>query len=329
MQDFTDIQIKLHIYNFIISDKKLCLHMNIPVLVHHTKLQSGNELLIYQTRSYNIHTYLNANSPGGLKNAAHIIETVDSLRIVDTFYDKVTTEEFYAYCVSLQKSIMGVFLTHGHPDHYLGLEVFSRNKVLIYALQGTIRELRRDGQRMLNQSKKMIGKASSGKLVVPEIEISAGMYALDSSKDGKAVKHMFNKDPSPESVIIEILEVDNIESECQMMIWFPDTKILIAGDMFTNMVHAYIPGNRNHLDNWIAWIEKFPTFENPALIFLGHGYPTDTCIYTKMARYLQVCREYLVNTNINKEQYVSLLEHAFPHYTGIEMVNYYIKNYKS
>src|SRR5205085_10001508 len=64
-----------------------------------------------------IHTY--AFSPTNV--TTHIIETADGLVVIDAQMTIPDTREAIAYTRSLGKPIRRLIISHGHPDHGLGL----------------------------------------------------------------------------------------------------------------------------------------------------------------------------------------------------------------
>src|SRR5580698_2825552 len=77
-----------------------------------------------------IHTYT-APEDGWVVNS-HILEFPTQIFVVDAQYRLKYAEEVKAYAANLAKPITRLYVTHFHPDHVLGAQVFG--DVPVYAL---------------------------------------------------------------------------------------------------------------------------------------------------------------------------------------------------
>ena len=57
-------------------------------------------------------------------NSTHIIETPNTLVLVDTQFFLPNAVDVRAYADELGKPIDRLYITHEHPDHFLGSEAF-------------------------------------------------------------------------------------------------------------------------------------------------------------------------------------------------------------
>ena len=64
-----------------------------------------------------IHTY----APAPMAATTHIIETDDGLVVIDAQQFVSGAKEAIAYVRSLNKPVRRLIISHGHPDHWLGL----------------------------------------------------------------------------------------------------------------------------------------------------------------------------------------------------------------
>src|SRR5262249_47345199 len=83
------------------------------------------------TAQYRIHTYTAAEA--GLLVNSYLIETTDGGVIIDTTLLLSDVRALAARIVALHKPLLGVFVTHAHPDHFNGLPVLAGDEVPVYA----------------------------------------------------------------------------------------------------------------------------------------------------------------------------------------------------
>ena len=96
-----------------------------------TTLDSGTVVTVQSANGVTIHSL---TAPLGVfANSTHFIETENSLVAVDTQFLLPNAQEMRTYANDTGKAIDRVFITHEHPDHFLGSEAF--NDLPIYALQ--------------------------------------------------------------------------------------------------------------------------------------------------------------------------------------------------
>src|SRR5258708_20382541 len=87
---------------------------------------------MYSRRSeYRVHTYSAAEA--GLLVNSYLIETSSSVVLVDANLLLSDVVALAARIAALHKPLLGVFVTHAHPDHFNGLPLLAGNDVPVYA----------------------------------------------------------------------------------------------------------------------------------------------------------------------------------------------------
>ncbi len=85
-----------------------------------------------------VHTYRSSD----LFNVnSHIIESKNAIVIIDVQATLENAREVREYAEKLNKKIVAVLITHSHPDHYMGLEVFK--DIASYAAVETINSIKK------------------------------------------------------------------------------------------------------------------------------------------------------------------------------------------
>src|SRR6266511_1316811 len=88
---------------------------------------------------YRIHTYTAAEA--GLLVNSYLVESSDGVVLVDANLLMSDVRALDARIAALHKPLLGVFVTHAHPDHFNGLPVLAGDDVPVYAtadVAGTI-----------------------------------------------------------------------------------------------------------------------------------------------------------------------------------------------
>ena len=84
-----------------------------------------------RTSEYRVHTYTAAEA--GLFVNSYVVETAEGVVLVDANLLLSDIRALAARIAALHKPLMGVFVTHAHPDHFNGLPVHAGNGVPVYA----------------------------------------------------------------------------------------------------------------------------------------------------------------------------------------------------
>lgn len=221
-------------------------------------------------------------------NSTHIIETTNVLVVVDTQFLLPNAVDFRAYADGLGKPIDRVFITHDHPDHFLGSEAFA--DVPVYALDHVSAAIASNGQAEVDEKQGDFGpEAIASTYVVPEV-VEAGTVEIDG-------------------VTFELTEVDNAEAEVQMVIRVPDHGVVVTGDLVYSGVHLILAGPA---DTWtVALNDLAADSDSYPIVLAGHGLPTDPTVYDVNIAWLATAGE-LVGTVDNAVDFKQGLIDAYP-----------------
>jgi glyoxylase-like metal-dependent hydrolase (beta-lactamase superfamily II) len=195
---------------------------------------------------------------------SHIIETPNALVLVDAQFALPYAQNFRAYAESLGKPIERIIVSHAHPDHYLGLEVFADAPQ--YALPGVIEGIAAFGPATLANVQGMMGNLVPAELTIPTEALDTGSLMIDG-------------------VTLELENVLNGEAAEQLVIRLPEQQTIIVQDLAYNNLHLYL-GN-NTMASWQETLTSLGSLEGYRRVLVGHGEPTDPAIFTANARYLR------------------------------------------
>jgi len=233
-----------------------------------------------------IHTYLS-----DALQATYIIESANSLVLVDAQFTAPFAREFRSYADGLGKPVERVIISHGHPDHFFGLgAAFDDMSDKIYALAATKEFIETVGPGMLENMKLRLGDAAPDKIVVPTQVIEPGTETIDG-------------------VRYEFVRYENGETSEQLVIRLPDLNTLIVQDLAFNGLHLYM-GN-NTLDGWTAILESLQGLGGYDTVLCGHGEPGGMSVIAANIAYLKDVMEIIGKVD-NAEDFKTQLLAKYP-----------------
>jgi len=247
--------------------------------------ETGATVTVQKVGDIVVHSYL---SPGQLfANNTHIIETANSLVLIDTQFLLPMALDFRAYADSLGKPIERLVITHEHPDHFLGSEAFA--DVDVYALTEVAANIAENGQVEVDEKQAQFGDAIANTYVVP-----AALEVGPTEIDG---------------VPFEFEAVMNAEAEIQVVTKLPAHGVIATGDIVYSGVHLILAGNP---PTWMAALENLQAESGDYPVVLpGHGASTDPSVYDTNIAWLMKAGE-LLETATSGEEFKAGLVEAFP-----------------
>jgi glyoxylase-like metal-dependent hydrolase (beta-lactamase superfamily II) len=265
----------------------------------------GGKLILNDRGKAKIHTF----APSPLAATTHIIETAEGLVVIDAQQFVSGAKEAIAYVRSLNKPVRRLIISHGHPDHWLGLGEWGdvpassipeiRN--FVNGEEGAfIYRVRKEG---IPPYRALGGELSDRKGTIAN-ELREGTEKIIG------LDFVFEK-------------VVDGEADVQLLIKLPELKTLIVQDLIFNNMHHFIGQNRvaadalPTFDGWIAAMRKIKN-ENPGtdLVLVGHGFPTGPAAIDETIIYLVKAKEVFRRAKDGDELH-KLMEDTFPGLDGI------------
>jgi glyoxylase-like metal-dependent hydrolase (beta-lactamase superfamily II) len=226
------------------------------------------ELLVFPT----IHQV--PGGPGELFANAYIIEGKSGTVVVDALLTRSGSRHLRQCVDALNKPLLAVIVTHGHPDHYGGITqlVEGRKEVPVVAINGVDAIIRRDDA-MKGQRLKTFGIDWAETRTFPNVVV------------GGSVRLTFG------DITLTPIDIGEAESHHDS-VWIlhtADGQHVFVGDLVMNGVHAYTADG--HTGRWLAALRGLKTkFQTAARIYPGHGEPGGTDLLKMQANYLEKFR---------------------------------------
>ena len=150
-----------------------------------------------------------------------MLEGVREVMLVDAQLTKTKAERLLQAIRETHKPLSLIYITHEHADHFLGLEVFraAYPSVRIIATSAVLARINQVYQEKIDKWKQLLGSDAATR-VVPIEPLDGDTITFDSSH-------------------IEVLKHIRGDTDENTMLWIPERRILVAGDVVFNDMHVY------------------------------------------------------------------------------------------
>lgn len=268
-----------------------------PQVVRAQQIVLQGKVVALKKGPVTIHTYIAPES--SVEVTSHIIETEKSLVIVDTQFLQSFSKELRVYADGLKKPIAQVILSHEHPDHWYGGNLF---KDVPFTSTATV---------LKNIQTQIDSGAVKGNAEVMGAEVPAEPHV----PDGKLVLGSQTID----GVTLEIEAKTNAESPEELVIRIPEAGAIIVQDLLYNGVH-YFPGLDRQ--NWLTILESFRTLKGYDTLLVGHGMPTSLGQIDHAIEYLTFVNETVASAE-KAEDITMALTKRYPMYRGAFLLTFW------
>lgn len=225
-------------------------------------------------KSLEIQTHT-AKDSGFVVNS-HLILGQKEAILIDSQFTREEAGKVVEMIKNSGRKLKEIYITHGHPDHYFGLEILSKNfpTARILARKKVIEVIKETGPGKLSYWKGLYGDALTDKIVMP-IAFEGDSLTLDGQK-------------------IQILNLGAGESGHDTAIYIPQSKSLISGDAVYSKVHLWLAEERP--ENWMANLIDLNKLEVNK-VYPGHGPVGDKNLLTVNMKYIQDFKKSLIESN--------------------------------
>jgi len=182
-----------------------------------------------------------------------MIEGVHEVMLVDAQLTKTSAERVLQEVKETGKPLSIIYITHEHADHFLGLEVFREAypRVRIIANSAVVDRINKVYQEKIDKWKTILGPGATSHVV-----------AIDKF-DGNSIEF--------ESSTIEVFKDIQGDTDENTMLWIPEQRILIAGDVLFNDMHVYTAETDSKArGKWLNSLRKIRELK-PAVVIPGHS----------------------------------------------------------
>jgi glyoxylase-like metal-dependent hydrolase (beta-lactamase superfamily II) len=228
---------------------------------------------------------------------AYIFSDSQSIILVDCLRNSKEAKNLAEVIKNQNKSLTHILITHGHPDHYLGLNVikkeFPNARIVV-----TKQEIKDD---IINFSKWMesVGWLENEPSMKPKTEENNG---FDYEKNIEVLNA--NTLALDEGAVLQ-LNSDYSGSECAHLttIYNKELNAFFPNDFCYNGVHIWLAVDKKNIAYWKTQLEQFrKDFSdlNPK-IYPGHGKPASISLFDEVKKYIEDFEETVAKSKSRAE----------------------------
>ena len=194
------------------------------------------------------------------------------------------------------KKLTAIYVSHGDPDFYFGLEVFKKYfpEVTAYASPATVDHIKATAQKKLEVWGERLGKNITSNAILPQV-LKGNVIELEGQQ-------------------LEIIGLEEFPSKT--FVWIPSTKTVAGGiNVFGNTFHLWMADAQNTetRKNWISVLDKIESL-HPAVVIPAHAKEDaafDLTSVTHTREYILFYEEAL-KTNKTSEELIKALKAKYP-----------------
>ncbi len=184
-----------------------------------------------------------------------LVKGEKSVMLVDAPLSRADAHRVVAAILDTGLALTKVVVTHDHPDHFFGMDViadaFPQAKIVAHAK--VVEEIWRSIPHKFKRWNPMLGTNAPRYAAVPEA-LQGAHFDLEGHR-------------------VEIIGPMQGDHRSSTIVWLPDEKVLIAGDLTFNRVHLplfeHVPAQR---DAWVKSLDRLAMLGAETVI-AGHRRP--------------------------------------------------------
>jgi glyoxylase-like metal-dependent hydrolase (beta-lactamase superfamily II) len=175
--------------------------------------------------------------------------------LVDAQFARPQAEELVRRIHQSGKTLTDIYISHGDPDYYFGLqtitEAFPKAKVL--ATAQTVAHIKQTKDSKLAYWGPQMGDGAPGKLIVPQV-LEGNRLELEGRQ-------------------LQIIGLDGPQPE-RTFVWIPSTKTVLGGVVLSNNIHVWMADTQSAKSHagWLATLAHIEKLQ-PVAVIPGHFLP--------------------------------------------------------
>ena len=202
--------------------------------------------------------YIAPDTPSGFGVTSTIIAGQSESLLVDAQFSLANAHRVVAKILESGRPLTQVFISHMHPDHYLGLQVVHEAfpDAKVYAYGETADEINEAFEFKIDHWGKTVLGLDGARRVVPVERLDTPRLEVDGQT-------------------IEVIGIIRGDSAHAAALWIPSTKTLVAADVVFADAHVWVADARTPQERqeWLQVLDELEALE-PETVIPGHA-PSD------------------------------------------------------
>jgi glyoxylase-like metal-dependent hydrolase (beta-lactamase superfamily II) len=252
---------------------------------------------------------------------AYIFSDDKSIILVDCLRNSEEAAKLAAQIKEMGKPLTHLFITHGHPDHYTGMNVIKAEFPDVMIVVNTP-EIKED---IINFSTWMesVGWLEKEPALKPKTDANPDGFDyygnISILKRGQLIL--------AEGAIIEPFS-NYKPAECEHLttLYSKDLNAFFSNDFVYNDVHPWLAIDKQNIENWKEQLEEFThVLDQTVTVYPGHGKPADITVFEKQLKYITDF-EATVASAKSREEAMQKMQELYPDYTQADFLLVYSVN---
>ena len=216
--------------------------------------------------------------------------------LIDAQFTLADAEKVAQEIKNSGKKLTAIYVSHGDPDFYFGLEVFKKYfpEVTAYASPATVEHIKATAQKKLEVWGERLGKNITSNVILPQV-LKGNSIDIEGQK-------------------LEIIGLE--EFPTKTFVWIPSIKAVAGGiNVFGNSFHLWMADAQTAeaRKQWIAVLDKIESLQ-PTIVVPAHAKSEtafDVTAVKHTKTYIQFYEDAL-KTNKTSEALITALKTKYP-----------------
>lgn len=247
-----------------------------------------------ETKDLKLQVYNASENSFGV--ASIIVSGKTDAVLIDAQFTLADAEKVAQEIKNSGKKLTTIFVSHGDPDFYFGLEVFKKYfpEVTAYASPATVEHIKATAQKKLEVWGERLGKNITSNVILPQV-LKGNSIELEGQR-------------------LEIIGLEDFPNKT--FVWIPSIKAVVGGiNVFGTTFHLWMADAQTPeaRKNWIAVLDKIEAL-HPEIVIPAHANsqsPFDISAEKHTKNYIQFYEEAL-KTNKTSEDLIKALKAKYP-----------------
>jgi glyoxylase-like metal-dependent hydrolase (beta-lactamase superfamily II) len=266
----------------------------LTILILFTMETQAQSFKTIETKNLKLQVYNASENSFGV--ASVIVSGKTDAVLIDAQFTLADAEKVAQEIKASGKKLTAIFVSHGDPDFYFGLEVFKKYfpEVTAYASPATVEHIKATAQKKLEVWGERLGKNITSNVILPQV-LKGNSIELEGQQ-------------------LEIIGLEEFPNKT--FVWIPSIKAVVGGiNVFGTTFHLWMADAQtaDARKSWISVLDKISALK-PEIVIPAHANsnsPFDITAVNQTKNYIQFYEEAL-KTNKTSEALILALKSKYP-----------------